>query len=142
MPTSLDILHIVHLNINGLRNKLDSLQIFLIKHKIKVACISETKLSCSYPDNLLEIDGFSFIRLDRSGAGGGGLIIYFSSELQVQRSIPTNTLLECEHLSFNIFCNGNTVFNFVYIYRPPQSNVRPFLESLDLMLDSKPYCIL
>ena len=68
---------ITHINVNGIRHKLDSLQNFLVKHRIDIACISESKIQPNFPDGLLEIDGYNFLRLDRLNSGGGGLMVCF-----------------------------------------------------------------
>ena len=63
-----------HLNINSIRNKFDFMT-FLMKGKIDILMISESKLDESFPTSQFLIDGYSSpYRLDRNKHGGGILI--------------------------------------------------------------------
>ena len=63
-----------HLNINSLRNKFDLLT-NIVKDKIDILMISETKLDSSFPKGQFNLRGFSEpYRLDRNGNGGGKLV--------------------------------------------------------------------
>ena len=55
-----------HLNINSIRNKFDNLS-KLIRGKVDILLISETKIDDSFPEGQFVIDGFSKpYRLDRN----------------------------------------------------------------------------
>ena len=63
-----------HLNINSLRNKFDLLA-NIVKDKIDILMISETKLDSSFPKGHFHSHGFSEpYRLDRNENGGGILV--------------------------------------------------------------------
>ena len=63
-----------HLNINSLRNKFDLLA-NIVKDKIDILMISETKLDSSFPKGQFHLHGLSErYRLDRNGNGGGILV--------------------------------------------------------------------
>ena len=65
---------IAHININSLRNKFDILS-DIVKNKIDILCISETKLDDTFPSFNFFISGYSApYRLDRSGNGSGILL--------------------------------------------------------------------
>ena len=67
---------IAHLNINSLRNKCLDLQL-LIKEKIDVLLVTETKLDASFPTSQFTIEGYSTpFRNDRDGNGGWGNFIH------------------------------------------------------------------
>ena len=69
-------LHVVHININGLRDKKNELSHYLEENKVDVVCINESRLN-KLPAPTLT--GFIIAsRRDRSGekASGGGVIIY------------------------------------------------------------------
>ena len=63
-----------HLNINSLVNKFDALS-FMIKDKLDILVLVETKLDDSFPDKQFYIEGFRKpYRLDRNCHGGGVMI--------------------------------------------------------------------
>ena len=60
-----------HLNINSIRNKFDMIT-NLVKGRIDILLISETKIDNTFPTSQFVIPGFSSpFRLDRSEHGGG-----------------------------------------------------------------------
>ena len=64
-----------HLNVNSFRSKFEMLE-ELIKDKIGIFLISETKLDSSFPSGQFVIKGYSTpFRLDRN-QNGGGLLLY------------------------------------------------------------------
>ena len=74
-----------HLNINSLKNKFDLLT-NIVKDKIDILMISETKLDSSFPKGQFHLHGFSEpSRLDRNGNGGGMLVF-------IREDIPSNLI--------------------------------------------------
>ena len=74
-----------HLNINTLANKFDDLSV-IIKDRLDILILSETKLDHTFPEGQFNIDGFSKpYRLDRNNHGGG-VMIY------VRKDIPSKEL--------------------------------------------------
>ena len=74
-----------HLNINALANKFDALSL-IIKDRLDILVLVETKLDDSFPEGQFHIDGFSTpYRLDRN-CNGGGVMIY------VRKDIPSKEL--------------------------------------------------
>ena len=59
-----------HLNINSLRNKFFWTS-ELIKGKVDIFLINETKLDESFPSNQFAMSGYKFIRRDRNKFWGG-----------------------------------------------------------------------
>ena len=74
-----------HLNIRSLLNKKDELQYHIAKGNINVLGLSETHLNESVVNNVLTIPGYSVYRKDRLNGGGGGVLIYTSNSLVVER---------------------------------------------------------
>ena len=73
-----------NLNINSIPNKFDQLKI-LIKDKVDILLITETKLDSSFPENQFLIPGFSKpFRKDRN-RHGGGLLLYIREDIPAQR---------------------------------------------------------
>ena len=76
---------IAHLNINSLANKIDALKL-VIKDKIDILVLGETKLDDSFPEQQFFIEGYKKpYRLDRN-SHGGGVMIY------VRKDIPSREL--------------------------------------------------
>ena len=74
-----------HINLNSIRHKFHTIS-DLIKGKIDIFLISETKIDNSFPNSQFQIHGYSSpFRLDRSTAGGG-LLLY------TRQDIPTRNL--------------------------------------------------
>ena len=73
-----------HLNINSLANKFDALSL-IIKDKLDIFVICETKLDMSYPEKQFYLEGYRSYRLDRNKFGGG-VMVYVRSD------IPSNML--------------------------------------------------
>ena len=74
-----------HLNINSLANKFDALKC-IIKDKLDILIIGETKLDHTYPERQFHIDGYNKpYRLDRN-CNGGGVMIY------ARKDIPSKML--------------------------------------------------
>ena len=67
---------IAYLNINSLREKIVSLREVLIKAKLDVLCVDETKFDASFPDHQFKIEGYQFptLRRDRNSKGGGEMV--------------------------------------------------------------------
>ena len=76
-------IHIIifgHININSIRNKLDMLA-DLIKSKVDILLVSETKINDSFPRAQFQRTGFSTpYRMDRNG-NGGGIILYVREDV-------------------------------------------------------------
>ena len=69
-----------HPNINSIRNKFDALS-DIIKNKIDIMLISETKINGSFPYSIFTIDGYTLpYRKDRTNMGGG-IILYIRDDI-------------------------------------------------------------
>ena len=83
-----------HLNINSLVKKFDALSL-MIKDKLDILVLVETKLDDSFPDKKIYVEGFRKPnRLDRN-CQGGGVMIY------IRKDIPSKELKK-HNLSKNI----------------------------------------
>eukprot|EP00121_Abeoforma_whisleri_P016679 Awhi_evm1s15294 len=69
---------IAHININGIKDRLEEISHFLATEKIAILCVNETKLA---PTDQITIPNYQVIRRDRNGNGGGVL-------LAIHKSIP------------------------------------------------------
>lgn len=78
---------VFHLNVRSLKNKLDEIELILHRFKIDVCTCSESWLNDGVEDTCLSIPNYKLFRQDRrSPKKGGGLIIYFSNEYDVDSS--------------------------------------------------------
>ena len=69
-----------HLNTNSIRNEFDALS-DIIKNKIDIMLISETKIDGSFPYSIFTLDGFTPpYRKDRTN-WGGGIILYVRDDI-------------------------------------------------------------
>ena len=123
---NVDRLIFAHLNINSIRNKFDNPS-QLIRGKIDVLLISETKIDDSFPKGQFLIDGFSApYRLDRNYQGGG-LILF------VREDIPSNLLKSEEKLveSFYVELNlRNSKWLVNCSCNPHRNNISAHLDRL------------
>ena len=59
-------LNIAHLNVNGLRSKLDFIKILLKQEKFDILCLSETKIDSTVSDSDVKVPGYVSYRQDRT----------------------------------------------------------------------------
>ena len=64
-------LHFMHLNINGLLNKIDELRYIARSSIAAVIGITETKLDNTVYNSEVTVDSFNIVRNDRNRNGGG-----------------------------------------------------------------------
>ena len=104
----------------------------LIKNKIDICLISETRVDESFPNQQLKLNGYKMFRKDRDRLGGG-LVFY------VNEQIPRNVLslgsipmdIELILLEFTV---KNQRWLCVGIYRPPSQNEKYFIDHLSKTL--------
>lgn len=70
-----------HINIRSLLPKLEQLTDFLVDKNVSILALSETWLNRDISDNLLSIQGYNLIRIDRDGRGGG-VALYIKDSLK------------------------------------------------------------
>ena len=62
---------ITSFNVNNLLAHKDEVEIILKDQGIHILALNETKINDNYPSDLLQIDGYRFVRHDRNRDGGG-----------------------------------------------------------------------
>ena len=78
-------MHIGHLNIQGLSNKIDQVKLMLTSRNNSVYILRLSKLKDYHPDSVFLIDGYQKpIRKDRL-EGGGGIIVYIKEGVVFKR---------------------------------------------------------
>ena len=120
-----------HLNINSIGNKFDQLA-DLIKRKINVLIISESKTDDSFPDSQFFLDAYSTpYRLDRN-RNGGGIMLF------VRNDIPSK-MISIENLPTEGFLIKLNLRKKRWLincsYNPTNGNIESHLESVSRSLD-------
>ena len=129
---------ITHLNINSIRNKIDMLS-DLVKGKVDILCITETKLDETFPTSNFLIDGFSLpYRRDRTSNGvgiGGGILVYIRSDI-TSREIPPLPNIGDEELICIEISLYNVKWLIVNLYNPSKNLISRHLMVLGKYLDN------
>ena len=122
-----------HININHLAGKFEDLS-YLIKDKLDVLVVTETKLDDSFPSSQFTIEGFlPPYRLDRN-INGGGILIYVSELIpcnQVKLLAKSNDV-ESILIEINL---RNTKWLLLGGYNPSQHSISHFLNYVSRNLD-------
>ena len=121
------------ININFLAAKFEAIK-ELIKSKLDILVLQETKIDCTYPTAQFLIEGFEQpFRLDRN-KNGGGVIIYIKGNLPCKQ-ITFDTLpndIECIFLELNL---RKQKWPIMGAYNPKKENISYFLGHVSKDLD-------
>ena len=124
---------IAHLNINFLDNKFEPLK-SLIKDKVDILFLSETKLDATFPPNQFAIEGFSkAIRLDRNRFGGG-VLFFIRDNLPFKELKSHNLPIGVEGIFIELMM-GKNKWLIMGGYNPHKDNIPYFLSKLGDELD-------
>ena len=122
-----------HLNVNSLRNKFISTE-ELIKSKLDIFLVSETKIDHSFPNQQFSIDGYKMYRRDRNNFAGG-LLFY------VNENIPCREL-KAEQIdsNFEIIFLEITMWTrkwlIIGLYKPPSQKEEYFFKDVGVVLNN------
>ena len=123
------------LNINFLEKKFEPL-LSLVRDKIDILMISETKIDGTFPLNQFAIEGYSQqFRLDRN-CNGGGIIMYVRDHLPCKeiKSYSPPKDVECMFIEITL-CKTNWLVLFGY--NPRKESISYFLNHISKGLDKK-----
>ena len=62
---------IASLNINSLLKHIDELRVCVSKQQIDILAINETKLDSNIPMDLISVEGYNWVSMNRNRFGGG-----------------------------------------------------------------------
>ena len=116
-------LDIVYFNARSIKNKMDEFKIFVYQNKPDIIGIVETWLNEDQLDSELEINDYKFLRKDRKNefkSQGGGIIIYYKSELSMV-DITSDYNLNIDHIWVKIYMSSSKPISMGCFYRPPDS---------------------
>ncbi|XP_035999206.1 uncharacterized protein LOC118564582 [Fundulus heteroclitus] len=139
-----DTVTLVHHNTEGLPSHIDDIQ----KHHelclADVLCLTETHLKGSFVADNLHLDGFNMFKRNRhtsytnfpqmGSKGGGGVAVYVRNHIQVCERKYFHNVTDLEFVALRVEAPFRAVI--VAVYRPPDYNLRPFLENLVSLLDA------
>jgi hypothetical protein len=111
----------MYTNLASLMAKIDDLILFVQLHKPAFLLITETSLSNSIPDSLVNLDGYTLYRTDRSdGRAGGGPSIYIETNI-VNEFKPKPITFPCSTSEITILelASSTLSFTIACVYRPP-----------------------
>ena len=120
-------LSVAHLNINGLmvEGRMDQFQFVMEKEPFDIIGISESKLNNTISDEEIMLNGYSTIRKDRLGRGGGGVTIYIKDSINyVER--PDLVPMDIEGVCAEVILSNAKHILILTIYRPPDLPVAWF----------------
>ena len=113
-----------HLNINLLRNKLESIKP-IINPNFDIFLVSGTKLDESFPNNQFSLSGYRMFRQDRNCFEGGLCIYVKENIMSKQLNLHLEKETEAIYLEINIRLRK---WLTVGLYKPPNQNNSLFLK--------------
>ena len=138
---------ITHLNIRSLWSKIDLARTTFNSKDVDIITLSETWLTESITNEIIDFNGYTIYRKDRSWTEGistmpkkgGGLCIYVKDELNVKTGhlnhLESSSIdVECQCLE--ILCTNQKNMIILNIYRPPQGKFDIFSEFLEQTINS------
>ena len=124
-----------HININGLKSKIDEVKYFLCSNHVAVLGITESKLSSDDDNKTFHVDSYTVFRCDRARRGGGS-ILYISKSIKFQvLPLPIKLPLELEITVLKIKYPGVKPIAFIVVYNPPTHSKPKFVECFRSVLD-------
>ena len=129
---NVDRLIFAHLNINSIRNKFDNLS-QLIRGKIDVLLISETKIDDSFPKGQFLIDGFSAPYRLVLNYQGGGLMLFVREDILSNLLTSEEKPIESFYVELNL---RNSKWLVNCSYNPQRNNISAHLDRLTKSIDA------
>lgn len=86
-----------HLNVRTLNTGFDEFVHYLNNYRLDVLGLSETWLSSNYGNDAFSVTGYSFVRKDRHGRGGG-VAVYIKKNIYHTKFLIWILLLICVNL--------------------------------------------
>ena len=127
-------LNIAHLNVNGLRSKLDFIKILVHQEKFDILCVNETKIDSTVSDSEIAIPGYLPYRQDRT-LHGGGTIIYCSKNITAKKNTRLSSKKH-EAVWVEVRFKKSKPIYVCSLYRPPSSKAIEHTEDYTKYLSS------
>lgn len=125
----------IYLNSQGLINNFNEIEYLTLSQSFDFVCLSETHLSDYDDDNLININGYNFIRIDSATRHTGGCLIYLKEYWNFKIIKKLNKDLEYWMLGIKVWDKRN-IFYVITIYRAPHYfNIENFATDLNFLFD-------
>ena len=122
-----------HLNINSIPNKFDGIM-DVIKEKLDIFLISETKIDDSFPEAQFFYNGYSLPHRRDRAIGAGGLLLYVNENIPSKKlkglNLPDDVEILCVEINLK-----KQKWLIIGIYNPPNMNNDYFFEYLSNTID-------
>jgi exonuclease III len=134
---TINLMSLIHININGLNNKTTQLEAALSNYvNCNLLCLTEHHLTASEYGSFI-LDNFRISSIFCRGTSwGGSAILTRNIETVRRQDIETLSILghvECSGINVVI---GNELICIVCIYRPPSGDMLPFMNTIRSILKS------
>ena len=130
-------LNIVHLNIRGLKSKINDLNELLVKLKNpEIIILNETWLKESDNKRII-LPNYKYEGIPRINKKGGGVGFLIQTDIlyRIRNDlIPDNKTLSCEQCYIEIKNNTEKVI-IGTMYRPPSTNISEFINTFNTQID-------
>jgi len=129
-------INLVNWNANGIKSKISSLMEFLTRHKIDIACITETHLK---NHETFKLNGYNIYRKDRDHIhSSGGVPILIKKNIKHYQSTTPN-MISLEATSITISTNKHQI-KIISAYNPPNKKIQK--EDISKIFDNHPTILL
>lgn len=133
MNSVLDVnfLNICHVNVQSIcarqMSKFSEFKMCFENSKIDIICVTESWLTSDINDNLIDVDGYNLIRLDRTYSRGGGICVYLKNDINYKLVSQSELLpgIDYSCLTEYLFIevkHNNDKFLLGVFYNPPDSD--------------------
>lgn len=127
-------LSIVHLNVQGIKSKIDQLELLTNESPIDICCFSETFLK-SHEVDVLQFEGYQkAAHFCRQNTSRGGVCIYVKHSLTYRKLQWISDMAIERHFE----CCGIEITDLNYVvvcmYRTPDSSINLFIQYLETLL--------
>lgn len=119
-------LRCAHLNVRSLIPHINEVKNIILSHNLDILCISETWLDAKVSNNLVNIKGYFFHRIDRLGRGGG-VGVYLRDSIKFESKVSSRDI---EQLWLKLILKSQTLAIGV-VYRPPNYDIGNFFDKLE-----------
>ena len=130
-------LNIVHLNIRGLKSKINDLNELLVKLKNpEIIILNETWLKESDNKRII-LPNYKYEGIPRNNKKGGGVGFLIRTDIlyRIRNDlIPDDKTLSCEQCYIEIKNNTEKVI-IGTMYRPPSTNISEFINTFNIQID-------
>ena len=123
-------LHLIHLNINSLLNKIHELRFIAQKSNPTIIGITESKIDETVLNSEVDIEGYTIFRNDRT-RNGGGVVMYVNKNVGVKERV--NFSKDIENVFVDILLPKTKPILVGILYNPFKSN---FLDNLSTAISN------